>query len=70
MQHPKEAILYSFLVDSSSPSHLKLSDKIFEADIESDIGYNPNSTMSMGTSYSDSNNTASQKVAAMNRPKY
>eukprot|EP00116_Pleurobrachia_bachei_P004783 sb/3465045/ len=63
MQHPKEAIFYSFLVDASSPSHLKLSDKIFEADIETDVGYNPDPTMRMGVTYSDCNNTASQKVA-------
>eukprot|EP00116_Pleurobrachia_bachei_P003803 sb/3464065/ len=63
LKHPKEAILYSFLVDPKSPSHLKLSDKIFKADMETDIGYNTDTTMRTGTTYSDSNNTASQKVA-------
>ena len=64
MQHPREAICYSFVVDSTSPSHLKLSDKIFHVDFDKDVGYNPNNFMEMTTDYTDSSYTASQKVAA------
>lgn len=64
MENPKSAICYSFKVDSSSPSHLKRSDRIFDADIEKHISYSPNNTMVMTTVYSDSKTTASMNVAA------
>ena len=63
-KQPGEAICYSFVVDPSSPSHLKLKDKIFDVDFSKDVGYYPRNFMEMTTDYTDSKYTASKKVAA------
>ena len=41
MEHPKEYICCSFVVDPTSPSHLKMSDKIFEVNFDDDVSYVP-----------------------------
>ena len=63
-KQPGEAICYSFVVDPSSPSHLKLKDKIFDVDFSKDVGYYPRNFMEMTTDYTDCKYTASKKVAA------
>ena len=63
LQKPHEAICYSFLVDPSSPSHLKLSDKIFDLDYDADVSYSPNRFVQMNMKYSDSDCTASHHLA-------
>ena len=64
MKHPKEAICYSFAIDSTSPSYLKIKDKIFNVDFKEDVVYFPKRFTETVTEYSDSKNTASKKVAA------
>ena len=64
MKHPKEAICYSFAIDSTSPSYLKIKDKIFNVDFKEDVVYLPKRFTETVTEYFDSKNTASKKVAA------
>ena len=64
MRHDlRETLCHSFVVDPASPSHLKPSDKIFNLDLDADVYLTPDNFMEMTTEYSDSNNTASKKVA-------
>ena len=64
MKHPKEAICYSFSLDPTSPSYLKIQDKIFNVDFAKDVVYFPKNFTETSTDYSDCENTASMKVAA------
>ena len=63
-KNPHEAICYSFALDPTSPSYLKVQDKIFNVNVGEDIGYFSKTFLESKTEYTECERIASKNVAA------
>ena len=63
-KNPQEAICYSFALDPTSPSYLKVKDKIFNVNADEDIGYFSKTFLESTTDYTECEQIASKNVAA------